>query len=177
MGVGLRFRPLRSRLGVRLQGGDAAAAGQPPSGGSGPGLPLCGLLAVLIGWQFVAAEFVGGSIMIVLLVIVGSLWLRGRALSEARERVEKVGDVRRVPDPGDARLHRPLSERLRSRADWSDAAAYAMSDLTMLRKEMIVGFTLAGFLGALSLPMCGPTSSSRATGPGPISRTPSSVRS
>jgi hypothetical protein len=45
------------------------------------------VLAVLIGWQFVAAEFVGGAIMIALLVIAGGLFLRGRALDEARRRV------------------------------------------------------------------------------------------
>ncbi len=107
------------------------------------------VLAVLIGWQFVAAEFVGGSIMIVLLAVVGGLWLRGRALAEAHERVEDGRGGRHAPDTGDPRLHRPLKERFRSRARWSDAAGYAMSDLTMLRQEMIVGFTLAGFLGAL----------------------------
>src|SRR5579863_6390257 len=42
------------------------------------------VLTVLIGWQFVAAEFVGGAIMIVLLAIAGGLFLRGRALDEAR---------------------------------------------------------------------------------------------
>ncbi len=43
---------------------------------------------VLIGWQFVAAEFVGGAIMIVLLVLAGGLWFRGRALAEAHKVAE-----------------------------------------------------------------------------------------
>ena len=37
------------------------------------------VLVVLMGWQFAVSEFVGGVIMIVLLVTAGALWLRGRA--------------------------------------------------------------------------------------------------
>ena len=44
------------------------------------------VLVVLIGWQFAVSEFVGGVIMIVLLTLAGSLWLRGRLVVEARER-------------------------------------------------------------------------------------------
>ena len=36
------------------------------------------VLVVLIGWQFVAAEFVGGAIMIVLLACSAGLFLGGR---------------------------------------------------------------------------------------------------
>jgi len=36
------------------------------------------VLVVLIGWQFAAAEFVGGAIMIVLLALAGALVLTGR---------------------------------------------------------------------------------------------------
>src|SRR5438046_1674192 len=34
------------------------------------------VLAILLGWQFTAAEFVGGPIMILLLVIAGSILFR-----------------------------------------------------------------------------------------------------
>ena len=34
------------------------------------------VLIVLMGWQFAAAEFVGGAIMIVLMTVVGGLWFR-----------------------------------------------------------------------------------------------------
>jgi uncharacterized membrane protein YraQ (UPF0718 family)/YHS domain-containing protein len=107
------------------------------------------VLVVLIGWQFLVAEFVGGVIMIALLAAFGALWLRGRALNEARLRVgagETKGDCQGAgPDV----QVRPLRQRLRSRAGWTDAASFTMSDLTMLRKEMIVGFGVAGFLATL----------------------------
>jgi YHS domain-containing protein/uncharacterized membrane protein YraQ (UPF0718 family) len=106
------------------------------------------VLAVLIGWQFVAAEFVGGTIMIVLLVIVGGAYFRGRALEEARRRVAGEG-VDGTGDREDAADRRPVVERARSLAGWSDAATYTLADLTMLRREMVIGFGVAGFLAVL----------------------------
>src|SRR5258708_1968564 len=45
------------------------------------------VLIVLMGWQFAASEFAGGVIMIVLLAGLGGLWLRGRVVAQARERL------------------------------------------------------------------------------------------
>src|SRR5437879_3264803 len=43
------------------------------------------LLALLMGWQFTAAEFVGGPIMIVLVAVLFRLFLRRRLVAEALE--------------------------------------------------------------------------------------------
>ena len=43
------------------------------------------ILAVLMGWQFAAAEFIGGPIMIVLLVLVGSVVFTRHLTTQARE--------------------------------------------------------------------------------------------
>src|SRR5437588_7132171 len=45
------------------------------------------VLLILLGWQFAAAEFVGGPIMIVLLAFVGGFVLRGPLIRQARERL------------------------------------------------------------------------------------------
>src|SRR3974390_3382184 len=45
------------------------------------------VLVVLMGWQFAVSEFIGGIIMIVLLATLGGLWLRGRTVVQARERL------------------------------------------------------------------------------------------
>ncbi|HWE54185.1 MAG TPA: permease [Acidimicrobiales bacterium] len=107
------------------------------------------VLAVLMGWQFVAAEFVGGTIMIVLLVVLGGLWLRGRALAQARARVEAHAGSGHGHGAEAALERDGWRRRMRTRAGWSDAAGYTMSDLTMLRKELVVGFGAAGFLSTL----------------------------
>jgi uncharacterized membrane protein YraQ (UPF0718 family)/YHS domain-containing protein len=115
------------------------------------------VLVVLMGWQFAASEFVGGAVMIVLLVLVGGLYLRGRLVVEARARLAAAeaggeghdhgahGHHEAVPGGGGP----PLRTRLRSRDGWTDAATYTMADLTMLRKELVFGYVAAGFLATL----------------------------
>ena len=106
------------------------------------------VLVVLIGWQFAAAEFVGGAIMIVLLALLGALVLTGRRVEAARARLADAGSAS-DEEAADALQHQPWSRRLRSRSGWADAASYTMADLTMLRREMLVGYLMAGFLAAL----------------------------
>jgi uncharacterized membrane protein YraQ (UPF0718 family) len=47
------------------------------------------ILALLIGWQFTAAEFVGGPLMIVLLAVAFRLLLRRRLLDAARAQADR----------------------------------------------------------------------------------------
>jgi uncharacterized protein len=110
------------------------------------------VLVVLMGWQFAVSEFVGGIIMIILLATLGALWLRGRLVVQARERLQAAEDVPEhqhgsAPDSDDDRV--PLQVRLRSAGGWADSATYTMSDLTMVRRELVIGYTVAGFLAVL----------------------------
>jgi uncharacterized protein len=110
------------------------------------------VLVVLMGWQFAVSEFVGGIIMIVLLATLGALWLRGRQISQARDRLDERNDSvehQHAPAQGAQFQRQPLSIRLRSKAGWADSATYTMSDLTMLRRELVIGYTVAGFLAVL----------------------------
>src|SRR5438309_1203104 len=45
--------------------------------------------------------------------------------------------------------HQPWATKLRSRSAWSDAASYTMADLRMLRRELALGYVIAGFLTVL----------------------------
>ncbi len=110
------------------------------------------VLIVLMGWQFAVSEFVGGIIMIALLATLGGLWLRGRLVVEARARLQReegaddhVHGVARAQGAGEV----PWSARVRTGAGWADSATYTMADLTMLRRELLVGYTVAGFLAVL----------------------------
>ncbi|EST36399.1 permease [Streptomyces roseochromogenus] len=47
------------------------------------------ILALLMGWQFTAAEFVGGPVMIVMLAVLFRLFLRAGLLRQAREQAER----------------------------------------------------------------------------------------
>jgi uncharacterized membrane protein YraQ (UPF0718 family) len=65
------------------------------------------ILAVLIGWQFTLAEFIGGPLMIVLLAVVFRLFLRTKLVAAAREQADMgiSGRMEGHADIGDAQLH------------------------------------------------------------------------
>ena len=115
------------------------------------------VLVVLLGWQFAAAEFVGGAIMVVLLAVTGSLVVGRRLVDGARRRLAGgIGEpdehqmMAGVSEERQAELEsEPWHVKLRSRAAWSDAAGYSMADLTMLRWELVIGYVVAGFLTVL----------------------------
>jgi hypothetical protein len=108
------------------------------------------VLIVLMGWQFAVSEFIGGAIMIVLLAAFGGLWLRGRLVTQTRERLDEGDGHGGHGTGGGAELQsQPWSVKLRSKAGWADAATYTMSDLTMLRRELVIGYTVAGFLAVV----------------------------
>jgi uncharacterized protein len=103
------------------------------------------VLWLLIGWQFAAAEFVGGAIMITLLALILPRAIPLPLVEEARAKV--ADDV--PSDDNDEDL--PLRTRLRQPTRWAAAAGYTISDLTMLRREILIGFVVAGFL-AIGVP-------------------------
>ena len=111
------------------------------------------VLWLLIGWEFAAAEFVGGVIMIALLYVV-----LPRAVSRSEQDAARSALVdRSTPVGHDAHAEHGAEpahatgswrSRVRSAAGWSDAASYTISDITMLRKELVLGFVIAGFADA-----------------------------
>src|ERR1700674_2848020 len=109
------------------------------------------VLWILIGWQFALSEYVGGIIMIGLLAVVARFFFRPALVERARRRLAESSASAQeadLADPGGEQVA-PLAQRLRSSAGWADAATYTMADLVMLRKEMIVGYLVAGFLAVL----------------------------
>ncbi|MBV8387694.1 MAG: permease, partial [Acidimicrobiia bacterium] len=93
------------------------------------------VLLILLGWQFAVAEYVGGVIMIVLLVLLGGFVLGRRVTDRARanlRRAEGGGhDHEAMAGVSEQRQeeleHMPWRRKLTSKAAWSDAAAYTMA--------------------------------------------------
>ena len=109
------------------------------------------VLWILIGWQFAAAEYVGGIVMIALLALVSRFFFTPRLVEEARERLNaRPGPVTGHEHHGEAtELEVSFRKRVRSAAGWADAASYTMADLTMLRSELVIGYVVAGFLAVI----------------------------
>ena len=102
------------------------------------------VLIVLLGWPFAAAEFIGGPIMIVLLAWWGATLFPHNLTHPAQERLREgsTADQASEAAPGMSGLRTKLS----TPATWANAAGYTLADLTMLRKELLIGFVVAGLL-------------------------------
>ncbi|HEX2736795.1 MAG TPA: permease, partial [Acidimicrobiia bacterium] len=95
------------------------------------------VLAVLMGWQFTAAEFVGGPIMILLLAITGGFVVRDGLVERSRKQLQAgiVGgyDHQAMVGVSQARQDEleatAWGEKLTSKAAWADAASYTMADI------------------------------------------------
>ena len=111
------------------------------------------ILWLLMGWQFAAAEFVGGTIMIVLFVLLAPRVFPADELTAARRRLNARRDATGHDGHGatGSENAEPFRTRLRSKAGWADAAGYTVSDLTMLRRELVIGYVVAGFI-AVAVP-------------------------
>ncbi|HTL86615.1 MAG TPA: permease, partial [Acidimicrobiia bacterium] len=100
-------------------------------------LELGVVLLVLMGWQFALAEFIGGPIMIVLLALVGGAIFTPKLVRAARQRLQS-----------DAPQHDDGAS-ITNKAAWGDAAAFTIADIKMLRRELVIGYLVAGFLTVL----------------------------
>jgi uncharacterized membrane protein YraQ (UPF0718 family) len=101
------------------------------------------VLWVLIGWQFTAAEYVGGIVMIVLMTAMLRLFVSRGLEEQAREHAVEADTGHQHHVAGEELSWR---ERLVSARAWSDVAHNFRGDWQMLWKEITIGFLLAGFI-------------------------------
>jgi uncharacterized membrane protein YraQ (UPF0718 family) len=101
------------------------------------------VLWLLIGWQFAAAEFVGGAVMVVLLGLALPRVIPA-ALTDQLRQPHQGQPAEETDDVG-------LRARLRQPGRWAASAGYTLADLTMLRREIVLGFIGAGVL-AVAVP-------------------------
>ena len=102
------------------------------------------VMLVLLGWQFAVAEFVGGPVMIILLALVGTSAFSGVLVNQARKRVQALS-----PEHDDDEVTPAPERSIRSVTGWSNASSYAVADATMLRRELAIGYVVAGFLAVM----------------------------
>ena len=104
------------------------------------------VLWVLIGWQFTAAEYIGGLVMIVLMTVLLRVFVSRSLEDRAREHAIEADSGHQHHASGSDLTWR---QRLRSPQAWSDVAHNFRGDWQMLWKEITIGFLLAGFIAQL----------------------------
>jgi uncharacterized membrane protein YraQ (UPF0718 family)/YHS domain-containing protein len=108
------------------------------------------VLLVLLGWQFVAAEFAGGLLMIAILAVVFKYTLRARMVNAAREQAEK-GLKGRMEGHGDMDMSitdGPFLRRLFSARAFTAVSHYFYMDVASLYQDLLIGFVISGALAA-----------------------------
>jgi len=109
------------------------------------------ILALLIGWQFTLAEFVGGPIMIVLLAVVFRLFLRKRLLDAAQAQADKglAGSME-----GHAAMDMTIQEegsfgrRLRSKQGLTSISHIFIMEWAAVIRDIVLGLLIAGAVAA-----------------------------
>jgi len=103
------------------------------------------ILWLLMGWQFTAAEWIGGLVLIAIMTVLVKLTYPKQLVEEARRRVDEAGGH----DHGSMEAERgSLVERLRNPATRVAIAQNATMDFSMLWKDLLGGFLIAGALAA-----------------------------
>jgi uncharacterized membrane protein YraQ (UPF0718 family) len=109
------------------------------------------IMALLLGWQFTLAEFLGGPLMIALLALLFRRFLSRRLVDDAREQADKglVGSMEGHAEM-DMSVHRSGSiwQRLRSPQGFTATANYFVMDWAAIWRDIIGGLVIAGALAA-----------------------------
>jgi uncharacterized membrane protein YraQ (UPF0718 family)/YHS domain-containing protein len=109
------------------------------------------VLLILLGWQFVAAEFAGGLLMAVILWIIFKLTLRQRMIDAAKHQAELGIVGSNMEGHGDMDMsitEGPFFARLFSPRAFTAIAHYFYMDVYSLYRDIGLGFLIAGAIAA-----------------------------
>ncbi|MFD4973037.1 permease [Streptomyces sp. NPDC058424] len=109
------------------------------------------ILALLMGWQFTAAEFVGGPVMIILLAVLFRLFLRERLLRQAREQAERglSGSMEgHAAMDMSVRREGSFTRRLVSREGFTAVSHVFVMEWAAILRDLVVGLLIAGAVAA-----------------------------
>ena len=108
------------------------------------------VLVILMGWQFAAAEFVGGAVMIVILALLLRMFLTARRVADARAQAEKR--LRGYME-GHAEMDMSVSEgnlwqKIFSARGFTAVSHLFVMDWASVIRDVVGGLLIAGALAA-----------------------------
>lgn len=109
------------------------------------------ILALLMGWQFTAAEFIGGPIMIVVLAVLFRLFVRSRLIDAARVQADQgiAGSME-----GHAAMDMSVqgegsfAKRLFSGPGFTSVSHVFVMEWAAILRDLIIGLLIAGAIAA-----------------------------
>ncbi|HBX66805.1 MAG TPA: permease, partial [Balneolaceae bacterium] len=93
------------------------------------------------GWQFLAAEIVGGLILIAISSVLIKFTYPKEWMQAARKKVEDEG--------GDIEEDFDWKQRIKSKEGWRLVGHKFVNDWKMAWEDILIGFTIAGFVAVL----------------------------
>jgi uncharacterized protein len=109
------------------------------------------VMGLLLGWEFVVGEFVGGPLMIVLLALIFRVFLKRRMVEEARDQANMglVGSME-----GHAEMDMSVGgagtwwQRLRTPQGFTATSDYFVMDWAAIWRDIAIGLLVTGALAA-----------------------------
>ncbi|WP_405898953.1 permease [Streptomyces sp. NBC_00727] len=109
------------------------------------------ILALLMGWQFTAAEFTGGAVMIIALAVLFRLLLRDRLLRGARAQAERgvAGSMEgHAAMDMSVRREGSFARRLFSREGYTSVSHVFVMEWAAILRDLVIGLVIAGAIAA-----------------------------
>ncbi|MGH3398100.1 MAG: permease, partial [Streptosporangiaceae bacterium] len=109
------------------------------------------ILALLLGWQFTAAEFVGGPFMIIFVALAFRVFLRQRLLTEARAQSERglAGSMEgHAAMDMSVRARGSLLRRLASGDGFTSVSHVFVMEWAAILRDLVIGLLIAGAIAA-----------------------------
>jgi uncharacterized membrane protein YraQ (UPF0718 family) len=109
------------------------------------------ILALLMGWQFTAAEFIGGPLMIVVIAILFRLFVRSRLVDAAREQAERgIAGSMEGHAAMDMSIKRDGSfwQRLFSAEGFTSVSHVFVMEWLAILRDLVLGLLIAGAVAA-----------------------------
>ena len=109
------------------------------------------IMALLLGWQFTLAEFVGGPIIIVLVAVAFRVFVRQRVIAAAREQAEKgLAGSMEGHAAMDMSVQREggFADRLFSGEGFTSVAHIFVMEWAAVLRDIVIGLLIAGAVAA-----------------------------
>jgi uncharacterized membrane protein YraQ (UPF0718 family) len=99
------------------------------------------LILIFLGWQYLAAEIIGGLILIAISSVLIKLTYPKSWMKAAREKVESEG--------GGLEEDFDWKRRIKSKEGWQLVGHKFVNDWKMAWEDILIGFTIAGFVAVM----------------------------
>ena len=108
------------------------------------------IIIVLMGWQFAAAEFVGGPLMVVVMALLFRMFLSPKLVAEARAQADKglKGKMEGHAEMDMSVTEGSLWQRITSKDGLTAISHYFVMDWAAVWKDIAGGLLIAGALAA-----------------------------